>query len=234
MGKGIFIIGTDTDVGKTFITAGITYKLIQSGYNAISFKPVQSGGIIEESTNSLIPPDIKYIKDICNIDCDYKKMNTYCLKEEVSPHLAAKLENVEITKEKIINQYNELINKYDYVIVEGAGGIVVPLIDNTYFVYDLIKDLNIDVAIVSRAGVGTINHTVLTNEFLKKLNINAKGIFINKYHGEFYEDYNIQVIKDLTKIEIVHTVGEIKKFTIENIKKEYEKFDLEKLLNLFS
>lgn len=234
MGKGIFIIGTDTDVGKTFITAGITYKLIKGGYNAISFKPIQSGGIIEESTNLLIPPDIKYIKDICNIDCDYKKMNTYCLKEEVSPHLAAKIENVEIIKEKIINQYNELINEYEFVIVEGAGGIVVPLIDNTYFVYDLIKDLNIDVVIVSRADVGTINHTVLTNEFLKKFNINAKGIFINKYHGEFYEDDNIRVIKDLTKIEMVHTVGEIKEFTIEDIKKEYEKFDLEKLLNLFS
>lgn len=230
MGKGIFIIGTDTDVGKTFVTGGLTYKLKTSGYDVIPFKPIQSGGILEEE--SLIAPDIKYIKKICDIKNNYSEMNTYCLKEEVSPHLAAKMENLKISKEKIIEHYNDLINKYDYVIVEGAGGIVVPLIDDSYFVYDLIKDLNIPVVIVARAGVGTINHTILTNEFLKVNNIYAKGIIINKYNGEFYENDNIEVIEKLTNLKVIHKFNKLKNKEIDNIKNEYNNLSLEEIVKL--
>jgi len=233
MGRGIFIIGTDTDVGKTFVTGALTYILKQNGYNVISYKPIQSGGIVSEDCKALIPPDCKYIKEICNLDNDYNEMNTYCLKEEVSPHLAARIENIDILKQEIIGHYKELINKYDYVIVEGAGGIVVPLIENDYFVYDLIKDLNIATLIVSRAGVGTINHTVLTVEFLKKHNINTKGIIINQYSNKFYEDDNIEMIKKLTQLDIVQKINKIEDISLENIRKEYEKIDLEKVLNLF-
>ncbi|MGX4598268.1 dethiobiotin synthase [Faecalimicrobium sp. JNUCC 81] len=233
MGKGIFVIGTDTDVGKTFVTGGLVYKLRERGYNAIAFKPIQSGGILEEN-DKLIPPDIKYVKEVCDIKNNYYEMNTYCLKEEVSPHLAAKIENLDISKEKIINQYNNLISKYDYVVVEGAGGIVVPLIEDKYFVYDLIKDLNLDVVIVASAGVGTINHTVLTNEFLKQNNINSKGIIINGYNDKFYEKDNIQMIEKLTNLKVIQTIRNIKKPNINNIKNEYRSLCLEKILNLFN
>ena len=231
MGKGIFIIGTDTDVGKTFVTGGIVYKLINNGYNVLPFKPIQSGGILENET--LIAPDIKYIKEICNLKNDYSEMNTYCLKEEVSPHLAARLENINVSKEKIINHYKNLISKYDYVIVEGAGGMVVPLIENSYFVYDLIKDLNLNVLIVSRANVGTINHTVLTNEFLKLNNISAKGIIINNYNEKFYEDDNIKVIEKLTDLKVIHKFKSIENKEIDNIKHEYDNLALDKILRLF-
>lgn len=231
MGKGIFIIGTDTDVGKTFVTAGLTYKLRECGYNAIAFKPIQSGGILSE--DGLIPPDTKYIKDICGLDNEHSEMNVYCLKEEVSPHLAAKMENIKILKEKIISQYNELIKKYDYVIVEGAGGIVVPLVDNEYFVYDLIKDLNLEVVIVARAGVGTINHTVLTYEFLKQNGIKSKGIVINQYNNKFYEDDNIEMISKLTQLEILQKLSKIEQPTLNNIRNEYKNLSIENILNLF-
>ncbi|MBO3445981.1 dethiobiotin synthase [Clostridium sp. CCUG 7971] len=233
MGKGIFVIGTDTDVGKTFVTGGLVYKLRERGYNAIAFKPIQSGGILEEN-DKLIPPDIKYVKEVCDINNNYYEMNTYCLKEEVSPHLAAKIENLDISKKKIINQYNNLISKYDYVVVEGAGGIVVPLIEDKYFVYDLIKDLNLDVVIVASAGVGTINHTVLTNEFLKQNNINSKGIIINGYNDKFYEKDNIQMIEKLTNLKVIQTIRNIKKPNINNIKNEYRSLCLEKILNIFN
>lgn len=225
MGKGIFIIGTDTDVGKTFVTAGITYKLKQSGYSVIAYKPVQSGGTI--------PQDCRYVKEMCDLENAYSEMNSYCLKEEVSPHLASRMENIEIDKQKIINHYKELINKYDYVIVEGAGGIVVPLIENQYFVYDLIKDLSLDVVIVARAGVGTINHTVLTYEFLKQNSIEAKGIIINQYTEKFYEDDNITTIENMTNLSIVGKLKKINDFTKENIQDEYRTLDLDKLVKIF-
>lgn len=233
MGKGIFVIGTDTDVGKTFVTGGLVHKLRESGYNAVAFKPIQSGGILGEN-DTLIPPDIKYVKEVCDIKNSYYEMNTYCLKEEVSPHLAAKIENLDISKEKIINQYNNLISKYDYVVVEGAGGIVVPLIEDKYFVYDLIKDLNLDVVIVASAGVGTINHTVLTNEFLKQNNIKSKGIIINGYNDKFYEKDNIQMIEKLTNLKVIQTIRNIKKPNINNIKNEYRSLSLEEILNVFN
>ena len=225
MGKGIFIIGTDTDVGKTFVNGGITYKLKQDSYKVISYKPIQSGGTI--------PQDCKYVKEVCDLNNPYEEMNSYCLKEEVSPHLAARMESISIDKEKIVNHYKDLIDKYDYVIVEGAGGIVVPLIENEYFVYDLIKDLDIDVVIVARAGVVTINHTVLTNEFLKQKDIKAKGIIINQYNEKFYEDDNIEAIENLTKLQVVGKLSKIHDFTKENIIEEYKKLDLEKLKKLF-
>lgn len=239
MGKGIFIIGTDTDVGKTFVTAGITYKLKESGYKVVPFKPIQSGGILDEHGTNLIAPDIRYIENICSIENkqtsqNHTMMNVYCLKEEVSPHLAANIENIKISKDKIISQYKKLINEYDYVVVEGAGGIVVPLVDNDYFVYNLIKDLDLEVLIVARAGVGTINHTVLTVEFLKSKNIKCKGIMINKYNGKFYEDDNIQTIENITGLSIVDVFSNIEKPTRDNIIKEYKDLSLERILNLFN
>lgn len=238
MGRGIFIIGTDTDVGKTFVTGGIVHILKENGFKVIPFKPIQSGGVLDENVKRLKSPDISYIEEICGIesktlDEESSIMNTYCLKEEVSPHLAAKIENIKISKNKIINQYKNLINEYDYVVVEGAGGIVVPLIENEYFIYDLIKDLKLDVVIVARAGVGTINHTVLTHELLKLKNINCKGIVINNYNGNYYEDDNIQTIKNLTGLDIVGTINTVEPRTKENIIREYSNLQIEKILNLF-
>lgn len=222
MGKGIFIIGTDTDAGKTFVTTGLAYVLKQNNKNAIPYKPVQSGG----------NGDTKFYKKMANLDYIMEEMNTYTLKEAVSPHLACNLENKKIDKELIISHYKKLINSYDYVIVEGAGGIVVPLVDNKYYVYNLIKDLNLDVVIVARAGVGTINHTVLTNEFLKSQNIKAKGIIINQYNNKFYEDDNINQIEELTNLNIIHKFNKLEDFSKKSIEEEYKKIDINKIIEL--
>lgn len=224
MGKGIFIIGTDTDVGKTFTLGAMTYALKNEGKKVIPYKPVQSGGF----------GDTKYIKEICDLENDFNELNTYTFEEAVSPHLASKMENVEISKDKIINHYKKLIDTYDYVLVEGAGGVVVPLIDNNYFIYDLIKELDLDVVLVARAGVGTINHTVLTNEFLKLHNIKAKGIIINGYNNKFYEDDNIKFIEKLTNLEIIHKFNKLDNLDKANIQKEYEKIDVDKIIKLFN
>lgn len=236
MNKGIFIIGTDTDVGKTFVTAGINYILRKNDFNAISFKPVQSGGIL--NSNKLIPGDIEFIKEVSGLNEDYEIMNSYCFKEAVSPHIAAEIENVYIDKNKIINDYKKLYETYDYCIVEGAGGSIVPLIRDKYYIYDLVKDLNIPVLIVARAGVGTINHTSLTVDFLKSLGIEIKGIIINGYTGSYYEDDNIKVLKSITDLYIISVINKLelseKEDFILKAREEFEKsLDIEKILNLF-
>ncbi len=236
MAKGLFIIGTDTDVGKTFVTAGITYILRKHNLNACSFKPVQSGGILKE--NKVISGDIEFIKNITEINETNQMMNSYCLKESVSPHIASEIENITIDKNKIIKDYKILQEKYDYVVVEGAGGTIVPIIRDRYYIYDLIKDLNIPVVIVARAGVGTINHTVLTINFLKNKGIEVKGIIINEYSNSYYEDDNIKVIKNITGVDVISIINKLKieddKEFVLKARDEYSKsLEINKILSLF-
>lgn len=236
MGKNLFIIGTDTDIGKTFVTAGIVHVLIKNNYNACSFKPVQSGGILKNK--ELIAGDAEFVKEVTQIHETNSAMNSYCLKEAVSPHLAAEMENIKINRDKILNDYRKLKEKYDYVVVEGAGGVIVPLIRDEYYIYDLIKDLDASVVIVARAGVGTINHTVLTVEFLRSRGIEIKGLIINGYDNNFYEDDNIEIIKNITGLEVISVLNKInsgeKEDFIANAKSEYEKsLEIEKIISLF-
>jgi dethiobiotin synthetase len=236
LAKGLFVIGTDTDVGKTFVTAGITYILRKHNFNACSFKPVQSGGIVKD--NKVLSGDIEFVKDITEINETNTMMNSYCLKEAVSPHIAAEIENVTIDKNKILEDYKKLQEKYDYVIVEGAGGIIVPLIRGKYYIYDLVKDLDIPVIIVARAGVGTINHTALTVDFIKRLGIEIKGLIINGYSNSFYEDDNIKVLKNITNVDVISiinklNIGENEDF-ISKARVEYDNsLEIKKVLNLF-
>ncbi|WFD11071.1 dethiobiotin synthase [Tepidibacter hydrothermalis] len=235
MNKGVFVLGTDTDVGKTFVTAGINYILRKNNFNAISLKPVQSGGIVKD--NKLISGDIEFIKKIAEVKEDYEIMNCYCFKEAVSPHLASEIENVCIDKNRIINHYKKLYEKYDFCIVEGAGGSIVPLIRDEYYIYDLVKDLNIPVVIVTTIGVGTINQTVLTVSFLKSLGIQIRGLIINKYTGTYYEDDNIEVIKSITGLDIIAVINKLdldgKEGFISKARKEFDKnLHIDKLLNL--
>lgn len=231
--KGIFIIGTDTDVGKSVITAGLVYLLRNNGYNACSFKAVQSGGV--KRGEKLVAEDVELVKQVCNLTEKQENMVPYCLEPAVSPHLAARLTGVEIKKEKIIEAYNNLAQRYEYIIAEGSGGLVVPLIKNDYFIYDLVKDLNLPVVIVSRAGVGTINHTVLTVEYCYKLGFEVKGIFLNRYTGEEYEKDNIRTIENLTGQKVL-SIADIKDLNhnYDKLKDEFEsKFDIKNVINMF-
>lgn len=233
MGKAIFIAGTDTDVGKTFITAGLNYCFKKANYKCCSYKPIQSGGI--QNNGSLISGDIEFIKKVAQVDEPYEKMNSYCLKEAVSPHLAAELENVQIDKKKILEKFNYLKEKYQYTLVEGAGGLIVPLIRDKYYIYHLIKHLNLPVLLVARAGVGTINHTSLTCEFAKHNDINIKGIIINGYTNNFCEKDNIEIIEKITDIPIVSIMPKIKTNSLSDIKSHYQKhIDIDKIITLCS
>lgn len=198
--KGIFVIGTDTDIGKTFISSGLFRYLKNRGKNVFPYKPIQSGGIIKKG--SLISGDIKYICEENKIDYD-KEMNSYCFKTPVSPHLASEIEDIDIELDKIKNHYNRLLEKYEFIICEGAGGINVPIIRNKYYIYDLISELNLDIILVCSSKVGTINHTTLTIDKLNALGIKIRGIVVNKYTNEFYEKDNLRCIKEISDAPVV-------------------------------
>ena len=132
--KDFFVIGTDTDVGKTY-SSTLLYKALKK-YNYQYYKPIQSGCFLRDG--KLIAPDVDFLTKFNNIDYD-DSMVSYTLKEEVSPHLSAEMEDTKIEIENVVKHFSDLKNKYSNILVEGAGGLYVPLIRDKFYIYDLIK-----------------------------------------------------------------------------------------------
>ncbi|WP_163099861.1 dethiobiotin synthase [Peribacillus alkalitolerans] len=212
MGIGYFITGTDTNIGKTIATTLLVEFLQQQGFDAIPYKPIQSGTVWKNNRN--IGEDVAFYKENLHLTEEPSYYNTYTLHTPVSPHLACKLENQNMDEELILRTYKNLEKKHDVVIVEGAGGVAVPLKDD-FNTINLIKLLNISVIIVTTLRLGTINHTLLTTEYLKSHNINIKGFIINRVPltlNEMEED-NLFMIKKLTGLDVIGWIpdmGEIK------------------------
>ncbi|WP_157950857.1 dethiobiotin synthase [Peribacillus acanthi] len=208
MGIGYFMTGTDTNIGKTIATTYLVDFLQKQGFDAIPYKPIQSGTI--RKNNRLIGEDVDFYKEHLQLQEDYSYYNTYTLHTPVSPHLACKLENQHMDEELILSRYKELEKLHDVVIVEGAGGVAVPLMEN-FNTISLIKLLNIPVIIVTTLKLGTINHTLLTAEYLKNHHINIKGLIINRVPSTLneMEEDNMFMIKKLTCLDILGWIPEM-------------------------
>lgn len=209
MTKSIFVIGTSTDIGKTFITALITKKLRENNINAGYFKPVLSGA--EIINNTLVAGDSKYVCDIANIKENPNKFVSFLFKTPVSPHLASQKEKKTVCMDKIVSDFNKLKKEYDVITVEGCGGIFCQLSmqkGNEIYLTDIIKNLKLNTLLVSSSLLGTINSTVLTVEYAKKSDINIKGIILNYYDkNNFMHTDNKKQIEFITKIPVIATVS---------------------------
>ena len=171
----IFVTGTDTDVGKTVITAGLAAVMQSLGYEISVYKPFQSGAI--EGNKQLISPDLSFVKQI---DDNIKTKYSYIMKAPTTPSVAAELEGIVIDKKKVLKDFGELKQTSDIVITEGAGGLMVP-VNNELLMSDIVKMLNLPVVIVARATLGTINHTLMTVKMAQSMGINVLGVIINRY-----------------------------------------------------
>ena len=207
MTKCIFITATGTDVGKTYISALLVKKLRDLGYNCGYFKPALSGA--EVRNGKLIPGDCDYVLKTAGIDANPMDYVSYVFKLAVSPHLASEIEKNPIKIEKIKADFERIKKKYDYLVVEGAGGIVCPfnLSENKLMLPDVIKALDLDILVVASASLGTINSTVLTTEYANQQGIKIKGIILNDYNeNDFMQRDNKKQVENLTGIEVVTTV----------------------------
>ncbi len=201
MTKCIFITATGTDIGKTYISALIVKKMREEGLNCGYYKPILSGAV------NGIPGDCKYVTETAGLNCNPMDCLTYCFEEAVSPHLAAKRQNIVISKEKILEDFKSKQQEYDYLLIEGAGGITCPInLENKYLMNDLIKDMGADIVIVADGGLGTINSVLLTVEYAQKRNLNIRGIILNNYKDNFMYEDNVISIEKLTGLNILTTV----------------------------
>ncbi|WP_316784354.1 dethiobiotin synthase [Pedobacter frigiditerrae] len=204
MANNYFVTGIGTGIGKTIVSAIITEKL-----NADYWKPIQSGDL--EQSDSLA------IERLISNDKTKIHPETYRLNNPLSPHLSAKIDGIEIK----LNQFI-LPETQNNLIVEGAGGLMVPL-NNKELILDLIKYLNLEVILISQNYLGSINHTLLTLNTLKQHNISIKGIIFNGEANSESESYilnytgisllgNIPVLKALDKTSIVEAGKNINLF----------------------
>ncbi len=208
MVKGIFITATGTDVGKTFVSALLVKKMKDYGFNCGYYKPVLSGA--EEINGTLTPGDCAYVKKIANLEGNAQDFVSYMFKPALSPHLASQIENNPIDLEFVKKDFSVRKNKYEYIVTEGAGGIVCPMNlsgDKPFLIEDIIKGLHLDVIIVAPAELGSINSAVLTAEYAKNHGIKVNGIILNNFDktDKMQTDNKIQIEK-LTHIPVIATV----------------------------
>lgn len=205
MSKGLFITGTGTDIGKTYVTALLIKLLRQHGYPVGYYKAAISGA------SSVRESDAGYVNRIANIGEKEDLLLSYLYSPAVSPHLAAKWTNRPIQKEVILQAWEKVSRVYPYVTVEGSGGIVCPLREEGTLYYsltDLLHWLNIPALIVSPAGLGAINGVVLTAFYLRQKNLPVAGVILNHYTGSLLEKDNLRLIEKLTALPVVATVKE--------------------------
>ena len=209
MKKALFITGTGTDIGKTYVTGLIVKKLRNAGLNAGYYKAALSGAE-PDANGTLQPGDAIYVNRVANIGEKTENLVSYVYKEAVSPHLAAKINDQPIDFAKVTADFKRALAKYDYLTMEGSGGIICPLRwDNQQHVIldDLVKKLDLGVLIIADAGLGTINAAVLTIEHLKSRNIPIKGIIFNNYiPHDLMQDDNERMIEEMTGIKVLAKV----------------------------
>lgn len=201
MSKSIFITGTGTDIGKTYISALIMKKMINNNINACYFKPVLSGA--EKINNKLYAGDVEYVKKISGLNEETGNIASFIYEYPASPHLSARLENNPFNMDKVLNDYNRLSKKYDYIVIEGAGGIFCPFTDDVKPVYtkEIINSLNTSCILVTNTTLGAINNVMLSLYYMLDNKIDIKGIIFNGYKGSLIEKENIDFITKHTDIK---------------------------------
>ncbi|MDA8100048.1 MAG: dethiobiotin synthase [Nitrospiraceae bacterium] len=180
MSRGIFITGTDTGVGKTWIAAGIAQAFRTSGIDVGVMKPAETG--CRTRRGELIPSDALILSEAAGTNDALGLVNPYRFRLPLAPAVAASQEGKRIDMKRILTCYRELQNKHAWMVVEGAGGILVPLTSRLTYL-DLAAALGLPVLVVARPGLGTINHTLLTIMALRSRKMPIAGIVFNDSSG---------------------------------------------------
>ncbi|MCC8127686.1 MAG: dethiobiotin synthase [Clostridiales bacterium] len=210
MSRGLFITGTGTDIGKTYVTGLILKKLHEAGARAAYYKAAVSGNERDDQ-GELIPGDAQYVAGISGIDQHIDSMCPYIYERAYSPHLAAKIEGNPVDMNRVEEGYRALAGSYDYITMEGSGGILCPIrYDNEeIWLEDMIKRLQLPCLIVADAGLGTINAVVLTVEYMKMKQISIKGVIFNHFHAENeLEQDNLVMCEKRTGIPVLAAVAD--------------------------
>ncbi len=193
MNKGLFVTGTDTAVGKTIVTCGIARLLKSQSVNVGVMKPVCTGD----------QNDVEQLIKAAKVNDELDYVNPQFFSAPLAPSVAAQAEGKVVNMERIYKAFWALSKKHDVLLVEGAGGVKVPLGESTY-ILDLIEAMRLSVLLVARAGLGTINHTLLTLDALASKKIPVVGVLLNGGDGEsLAEQTNPDALQEHTTVQVL-------------------------------
>lgn len=208
MSKAVFLTGTGTDIGKTYISGLIVKKLAEAGKNPAYYKAAMSGNDRRED-GSLIPGDALFVQKTSGISQSLEEMCPYVYENAWSPHLASRVEGNPVDLEVVRKGFLKTADKYDFITMEGSGGILCPLCfdERRIQLEDVIREFELSSILVADAGLGTINSVVLTAEYMKAHSLPIKGIIFNHYHpGNIMEDDNIFMCEHMTGLPVIAKV----------------------------
>ena len=216
MSKGIFITATDTGIGKTVVAAGLALVLRARGFNVGVMKPIATGCFGE---GRLVSADAVYLFEAA--ENEFAPLTSPIrYRNPVAPSIASIYERKEVDINAIRKAYTELKKHYDYIIVEGIGGLLVPIKKN-FLVANMIREMGIPLVIVSHVNLGAINHTLLTVDSALMRGLSIKGIIFNRapiVNYSLAELTNPRVIHELTGLPVLGTLPEIDNLDVERCK----------------
>lgn len=212
--KAIFITGTGTGVGKTLVCAGLAAALKNRGIDIGVMKPLATGALRRK--NRLISPDAAFLKKASGIEDDLSLINPYSSKFALAPEIAFRKEGRRISPAKIIDCFNSLLRKHQLLLIEGIGGLLVPICPD-YLIVDLIRDLDVGLIIVSRNCLGTINHTLLTIRQAQDYGCDILGVVFNRISqdkNDISQKTNPEIVRKICKVDILGEIPYVRNISV--------------------
>jgi dethiobiotin synthetase len=206
MSTVILVTGTDTGVGKTVVTAGLAGALRRRGVNAGVMKPVATGCTVADGLPH--SSDTDFLRAVTGVEEPDWMITPVCLEPPLAPAVAARITGVVVSVNLITQNLYDLCDRHPVVLVEGIGGFLVPLNDET-LLSEFAEQMDMTVLIVARPGLGTINHTLLTVEAVRLRNLRIAGVVFNQTRPDETDastDTNPGEIERIAGIRILGTL----------------------------
>lgn len=229
MPNSLFITGTDTDVGKTYVTAGLAVTLRKMEIDVGVMKPFAAG---IPQRNGFKSEDVEILATAAQVTDPELFLNPQFFPIMASPYTASKNLKIKPNIALILKQFKKLSKLHSMLLVEGMGGVMTPILHN-YFVTNLIKDMKLPTLVVTRTRVGAINHTIMTCKMCEKYRIPIKGIIINNFDVDGYRVKELKRdLENLTQVPVLGSVPFIDDMGDSSLYRIFKKnIDLESLLN---
>ncbi|MEZ4485210.1 MAG: dethiobiotin synthase [Syntrophotaleaceae bacterium] len=227
-GRGLFVTGTDTGVGKTLVAAALAHFLLRQGVRVGVMKPVESG----VANPAGLGEDGALLRWAAGCEAPIELISPCRLKEPVAPSLAASQAGTSIDIDGLVAAAGEMLKRYDFVIVEGAGGLMVPLLDR-FMIGDLARRIGLPLLTVCRAGLGTLNHTLLTLQAARAWGLQTAGLVVNGMPANpgLAERHAPAMLADLGDIDVWQVLSQVEGDNRQKVEALFRQLD-DKLLEL--
>ena len=225
--KSFFVTGTDTDVGKTYITAGLAVTFRKMGLDVGVMKPFAAGTAQKKGFKS---EDIKILSKSAQVNDPENLINPQFFKISASPYTAWKKLKIKPKVSTILSSFKKLSKLHETILVEGMGGVMTPILKD-YYITNLIKEMNIPALIVTRSKIGTVNHTIMTVKMCEKYKIPVKGIIINNFDVGYPIKQLTSDLQNLTGVKVLGSIPFLKDLNSTSLYRIFKKnIDLKPLL----